>query len=285
MFCRRFTVSLQILCISKLYFLPYYCILISNKNSTGYWFSFLRKTKFNCFQWKWHILRLFQVPHFCTTYNNILSTLCAHEFSIKSALQRTCTSAMFIGVYLPDALHDEYSAASSPVAQARFSTFDEKLADFGTDPTLTCAWERSFLLPIDATKNLLWQVVTEGLGGVSCACYITEFIEKWWAWQGLNLWPLRCQRSALPLSYTPHTFFTCIIVAVCQRLGRWCAYTCTKPRRISSFFRDTDHRPRPITLCPWHRSHHSSGFLSQVRLWWLRCWWAQASILQCEWLI
>ncbi|MEA3016590.1 MAG: hypothetical protein QOI38_1312, partial [Sphingomonadales bacterium] len=27
--------------------------------------------------------------------------------------------------------------------------------------------------------------------------------EKWWAWQGLNLRPLRCQHSALPLSYTP----------------------------------------------------------------------------------
>jgi hypothetical protein len=26
---------------------------------------------------------------------------------------------------------------------------------------------------------------------------------KWWAWQGLNLRPLRCQHSALPLSYTP----------------------------------------------------------------------------------
>ena len=25
----------------------------------------------------------------------------------------------------------------------------------------------------------------------------------WWAWQGLNLRPLRCQHSALPLSYTP----------------------------------------------------------------------------------
>src|SRR5690349_8696873 len=28
-------------------------------------------------------------------------------------------------------------------------------------------------------------------------------MEKWWAWQGLNLRPLRCQHSALPLSYTP----------------------------------------------------------------------------------
>ena len=28
---------------------------------------------------------------------------------------------------------------------------------------------------------------------------------KWWAWQGLNLRPLRCQHSALPLSYTPTT--------------------------------------------------------------------------------
>src|SRR5215213_4224721 len=27
--------------------------------------------------------------------------------------------------------------------------------------------------------------------------------KKWWAWQGLNLRPLRCQHSALPLSYTP----------------------------------------------------------------------------------
>src|SRR3546814_11745258 len=26
---------------------------------------------------------------------------------------------------------------------------------------------------------------------------------RWWAWQGLNLRPLRCQPSALPLSYTP----------------------------------------------------------------------------------
>lgn len=26
---------------------------------------------------------------------------------------------------------------------------------------------------------------------------------QWWAWQGLNLRPLRCQHSALPLSYTP----------------------------------------------------------------------------------
>src|SRR5689334_3102170 len=26
---------------------------------------------------------------------------------------------------------------------------------------------------------------------------------SWWAWQGLNLRPLRCQHSALPLSYTP----------------------------------------------------------------------------------
>src|SRR3546814_4747727 len=26
---------------------------------------------------------------------------------------------------------------------------------------------------------------------------------RWWAWQGLNLRPLRCQHSALPLSYTP----------------------------------------------------------------------------------
>ena len=26
---------------------------------------------------------------------------------------------------------------------------------------------------------------------------------KWWAWQGLNLRPLRCQHSALPLSYAP----------------------------------------------------------------------------------
>src|SRR5690606_32863556 len=26
---------------------------------------------------------------------------------------------------------------------------------------------------------------------------------EWWAWQGLNLRPLRCQHSALPLSYTP----------------------------------------------------------------------------------
>src|SRR6476661_4314862 len=28
-------------------------------------------------------------------------------------------------------------------------------------------------------------------------------VENWWAWQGLNLRPLRCQHSALPLSYTP----------------------------------------------------------------------------------
>lgn len=28
-------------------------------------------------------------------------------------------------------------------------------------------------------------------------------IRKWWAWQGLNLRPLPCQGSALPLSYTP----------------------------------------------------------------------------------
>ncbi len=27
--------------------------------------------------------------------------------------------------------------------------------------------------------------------------------KTWWAWQGLNLRPLRCQHSALPLSYTP----------------------------------------------------------------------------------
>jgi hypothetical protein len=27
--------------------------------------------------------------------------------------------------------------------------------------------------------------------------------KQWWAWQGLNLRPLRCQHSALPLSYTP----------------------------------------------------------------------------------
>ena len=33
---------------------------------------------------------------------------------------------------------------------------------------------------------------------------------KWWAWQGLNLRPLRCQHSALPLSYTPT-----------RRLPRW----------------------------------------------------------------
>ena len=46
---------------------------------------------------------------------------------------------MFIGIYLLDALHDEYSAASSPAAQARASAFDEKLADFDTDPILTCA--------------------------------------------------------------------------------------------------------------------------------------------------
>src|SRR3546814_11629211 len=26
---------------------------------------------------------------------------------------------------------------------------------------------------------------------------------RWWAWPGLNLLPLRCQHSALPLSYTP----------------------------------------------------------------------------------
>lgn len=30
---------------------------------------------------------------------------------------------------------------------------------------------------------------------------------KWWAWQGLNLRPLRCQHSALPLSYTPTLIF------------------------------------------------------------------------------
>ena len=26
---------------------------------------------------------------------------------------------------------------------------------------------------------------------------------RWWAYQGSNLGPLRCQHSALPLSYTP----------------------------------------------------------------------------------
>ena len=33
--------------------------------------------------------------------------------------------------------------------------------------------------------------------------YLILVWKKWWAWQGLNLRPLRCQHSALPLSYTP----------------------------------------------------------------------------------
>src|SRR5690348_2773607 len=33
--------------------------------------------------------------------------------------------------------------------------------------------------------------------------------KKWWAWQGLNLRPLRCQHSALPLSYTPTRVSRC----------------------------------------------------------------------------
>ena len=33
--------------------------------------------------------------------------------------------------------------------------------------------------------------------------HVSNGKEKWWAWQGLNLRPLRCQHSALPLSYTP----------------------------------------------------------------------------------
>src|SRR5881392_3656615 len=39
---------------------------------------------------------------------------------------------------------------------------------------------------------------------------------KWWAWQGLNLRPLRCQHSALPLSYTP----TKGKRAISRRIGR-----------------------------------------------------------------
>ena len=49
------------------------------------------------------------------------------------------TSDRSIRIDLSEVLTDEYSAASSPTAQARASGFDEKLADFDTNPILTCA--------------------------------------------------------------------------------------------------------------------------------------------------
>ena len=42
-----------------------------------------------------------------------------------------------------------------------------------------------------------------GVIGLSLAWLGILAFRKWWAWQGLNLRPLRCQHSALPLSYTP----------------------------------------------------------------------------------
>src|SRR5690606_3385551 len=39
----------------------------------------------------------------------------------------------------------------------------------------------------------------------------------WWAYQGSNLGPLRCQRSALPLSYTPIQGRAYIIFASARR--------------------------------------------------------------------
>jgi len=60
----------------------------------------------------------------------------------------------------------------------RASAVNRTLANFDADPILTYALQCPFLLRIDAIKNRLRQVVTEGLGGVSYANYIAEFIEK-----------------------------------------------------------------------------------------------------------
>ena len=57
----------------------------------------------------------------------------------STLLRSTTALAICIGTYLPDNLSDKYSATSSPTPQARTSAFDEKLADFDTDPILTCA--------------------------------------------------------------------------------------------------------------------------------------------------
>ena len=54
-------------------------------------------------------------------------------------LRSTTALAISIGIFLADGLSDKYSAASSPAAQARAYAFDEKLANFDTDPTLRCA--------------------------------------------------------------------------------------------------------------------------------------------------
>ena len=43
-----------------------------------------------------------------------------------------------------------------------------------------------------------------------------ESFIKWWAQLGLNQRPLRCQRSALPLSYAPHNKYG-------QKIG-FCVY-------------------------------------------------------------
>src|SRR3954468_3073001 len=46
-------------------------------------------------------------------------------------------------------------------------------------------------------------IVTQIAPHFDCEQFRSGKGEKWWAWQGLNLRPLRCQHSALPLSYTP----------------------------------------------------------------------------------
>src|SRR3954468_3916771 len=59
-------------------------------------------------------------------------------------------------------------------------------------------------------------IVTQIAPHFDCEQFRSGKGEKWWAWQGLNLRPLRCQHSALPLSYTPTPGDLATVLRICN---------------------------------------------------------------------
>src|ERR1041384_3554642 len=73
---------------------------------------------------------------------------------------------------------------------------------------LKSAVQASALHPGEATelRDTIDSAVVEPLGERKCPSLAVAEVgsgQAWWARQGLNLRPLRCEHSALPLSYAP----------------------------------------------------------------------------------
>ena len=87
---------------------------------------------------------------------------------------------------------------------------------------------------------------------------------RWWAYQGSNLGPLRCQHSALPLSYTPTPSACCL-----ARQARPLA-SLKHPRkgygrlnlRADFLFENAFHFEHEIAQMEWLRKHLCMGLLA-----------------------